>query len=76
MPGYGYSDRPASTGWDVPHIARAWVVLMKRLGYPGVFVFRPLFLSTATAAWPDVYLLNLSRFTQGRPLPWAQVVEP
>jgi len=33
MPGYGYSGRPAATGWDVAHIARAWVVLMKRLGY-------------------------------------------
>ncbi len=33
IPGYGYSGRPASTGWDAPHIARAWVVLMKRLGY-------------------------------------------
>ena len=33
MPGYGYSGRPTNTGWDVPHIARAWVVLMKRLGY-------------------------------------------
>jgi pimeloyl-ACP methyl ester carboxylesterase len=33
MPGYGYSGKPMTTGWDVPHIARAWVVLMKRLGY-------------------------------------------
>jgi pimeloyl-ACP methyl ester carboxylesterase len=33
MPGYGYSAKPSSTGWDAPHIARAWVVLMKRLGY-------------------------------------------
>ena len=33
MPGYGFSGRPASPGWDVAHIARAWVVLMKRLGY-------------------------------------------
>jgi pimeloyl-ACP methyl ester carboxylesterase len=33
MPGYGYSGRPTETGWDVAHIARAWVVLMKRLGY-------------------------------------------
>jgi pimeloyl-ACP methyl ester carboxylesterase len=33
MPGYGYSGRPSTTGWDVAHIARAWVVLMKRLGY-------------------------------------------
>ena len=33
MPGYGFSGRPATTGWDEDHIARAWVVLMKRLGY-------------------------------------------
>src|SRR4029077_14115807 len=33
MPGYGFSGRPATTGWDCPHIARAWVVLMNRLGY-------------------------------------------
>ena len=33
MPGYGFSGRPTATGWDPAHIARAWVVLMKRLGY-------------------------------------------
>jgi pimeloyl-ACP methyl ester carboxylesterase len=33
MPGYGYSGKPTAAGWDVPHIARAWVTLMKRLGY-------------------------------------------
>jgi pimeloyl-ACP methyl ester carboxylesterase len=33
MPGYGFSGKPTTTGWDVPRIARAWVVLMKRLGY-------------------------------------------
>jgi len=33
MPGYGYSGKPTTTGWDAPRIARAWVVLMKRLGY-------------------------------------------
>ena len=32
MPGYGFSGRPTTTGWDPAHIARAWVVLMKRLG--------------------------------------------
>lgn len=32
MPGYGFSARPATTGWDAQHIARVWVVLMKRLG--------------------------------------------
>jgi pimeloyl-ACP methyl ester carboxylesterase len=33
MPGYGFSGKPTTTGWDVDHIARAWVVLMRRLGY-------------------------------------------
>lgn len=33
MPGYGFSGKPTTTGWDADHIARAWDVLMKRLGY-------------------------------------------
>ena len=33
LPGYGFSGKPATTGWDPQRIARAWVVLMKRLGY-------------------------------------------
>ena len=33
LPGYGFSGKPTSTGWDPIRIARAWVVLMKRLGY-------------------------------------------
>ncbi len=33
MPGYGYSGKPSTAGWDVSRIARAWLVLMKRLGY-------------------------------------------
>jgi len=33
MPGYGFSGRPTTTGWNPAHIANAWVVLMKRLGY-------------------------------------------
>ena len=33
LPGYGFSSRPAETGWDVERIGRAWDVLMKRLGY-------------------------------------------
>jgi pimeloyl-ACP methyl ester carboxylesterase len=33
MPGYGFSGRPHEPGWDTVRIARAWVVLMKRLGY-------------------------------------------
>jgi pimeloyl-ACP methyl ester carboxylesterase len=34
LPGYGFSGKPATPGWDPARIARAWVVLMKRLGYP------------------------------------------
>ena len=33
LPGYGFSGKPTTPGWDPDHIARAWVVLMKRLGY-------------------------------------------
>lgn len=33
IPGYGFSERPAATGWDPDHIARAWTELMRRLGY-------------------------------------------
>jgi pimeloyl-ACP methyl ester carboxylesterase len=33
MPGYGFSGKPATTGWTPEHIARAWDVLMTRLGY-------------------------------------------
>ncbi len=33
MPGYGFSDKPTATGWDMPRIARAYVALMDRLGY-------------------------------------------
>jgi pimeloyl-ACP methyl ester carboxylesterase len=33
MPGYGFSGKPTTTGWGPDRMARAWVVLMKRLGY-------------------------------------------
>ena len=33
IPGYGFSGKPTTTGWDPARIGRAWVVLMKRLGY-------------------------------------------
>lgn len=37
LPGFGYSDKPAATGWGTERIAAAWVELMGRLGY-GRFV--------------------------------------
>jgi pimeloyl-ACP methyl ester carboxylesterase len=33
MPGYGFSGKPTTTGWNPVRIARAWDTLMKRLGY-------------------------------------------
>ena len=33
LPGHGFSEKPTATGWDPVRIARAWVSLMKRLGY-------------------------------------------
>ncbi len=33
LPGFGFSDKPTKTGWGLPRIAKAWAVLMQRLGY-------------------------------------------
>jgi pimeloyl-ACP methyl ester carboxylesterase len=33
MPGYAFSGKPTATGWDPVHIARAWIALMRRMGY-------------------------------------------
>ena len=33
LPGYGFSGKTTAPGWVVPRIAKAWDVLMKRLGY-------------------------------------------
>src|SRR5687767_2335191 len=33
MPGYGFSGKPTGKGWNPDRIARAWAVLMKRIGY-------------------------------------------
>ena len=33
LPGYGFSDAPAETGWDPGRVARAWAELMSQLGY-------------------------------------------
>ncbi|MGR4925702.1 epoxide hydrolase family protein [Bradyrhizobium sp. CAR08] len=33
LPGHGFSGKPTELGWDPQRVARAWIVLMKRLGY-------------------------------------------
>ncbi|MFL6240557.1 MAG: epoxide hydrolase family protein [Actinomycetes bacterium] len=35
LPGYGFSAEPVEVGWDLGRTARAWVELMRRLGYTG-----------------------------------------
>jgi epoxide hydrolase len=34
LPGFGFSDKPTARGWNAERTARAWAVLMQRLGYP------------------------------------------
>jgi pimeloyl-ACP methyl ester carboxylesterase len=33
LPGYGFSDRPAKSGWNVERTGQAWIELMRQLGY-------------------------------------------
>jgi len=33
LPGFGFSGKPTEAGWNIDRIAKAWVVLMDRLGY-------------------------------------------
>src|SRR5262249_55552504 len=33
LPGHGFSGKPTAPGWNPPRIAKAWTVLMQRLGY-------------------------------------------
>ncbi|MCU1345996.1 MAG: putative epoxide hydrolase [Acidimicrobiia bacterium] len=37
LPGYGFSDKPTETGWNIQRIARAWARLMADLGYDRYF---------------------------------------
>lgn len=37
LPGFGFSGKPASTGWNLQRIAKAWATLMSQLGYDQYF---------------------------------------
>jgi len=50
MPGYGFSDKPIAPGWGLARIARAWDVLMKRLGYAH-YVAQGGDLGAGVASW-------------------------
>jgi epoxide hydrolase len=53
LPGYGFSDKPAETGWGVEHIARVWAQLMSRLGYDHYGAQGGDWGSAVTAALPN-----------------------
>src|SRR5258705_5356032 len=63
IPGYGYSGKPATTGWDVAHIARAWVVLMKRLGYTKFVAQGGDWVRSSLNKWAWMRLRSCSAFT-------------
>ncbi len=33
IPGHGFSGKPTTTGWEPVHVAKAWIELIRRLGY-------------------------------------------
>jgi hypothetical protein len=85
IPGYGYSGKPTTTGWGCERIARAWDVLMKRLGYTR-YVARAATgarssstgwacklrkdCSPSTPTWPASFPpRSTERLSQGRPRP-------
>jgi len=49
LPGFGFSEKPAATGWGVDRIAAAWAVLMDRLGYSRYAAQARLGLGVTTA---------------------------
>jgi epoxide hydrolase len=50
MPGFPFSGPTTETGWDMARVARAWLELMRRLGYDGVAVFANYFQSVRAFA--------------------------
>jgi pimeloyl-ACP methyl ester carboxylesterase len=72
MPGYGFSREPTTTGWGPDRIARAWVELMRRLGYTrfvatggdyGLSIF-PNELYQAPRSWAETAYPNLIHYNK------------
>ena len=63
MPGYGFSGKPTTTGWDPVRIARAWIVLMKRLGYTRFVAQGGDWGAIVIDRWPCRRRRNCSAFT-------------
>jgi pimeloyl-ACP methyl ester carboxylesterase len=65
MPGYGFSGKPAETGWDDQRTGRAWTELMKRLGYTrfvaqGGDTGSPITQAMAVQAPPELLGIHVS----------------
>lgn len=65
MPGYGFSGKPAETGWDDKRTGRAWIELMKRLGYTrfvaqGGDTGSPITQAMAVQAPPELVGIHVS----------------
>jgi pimeloyl-ACP methyl ester carboxylesterase len=74
IPGFGFSEKPKGTGWSPDRIARAWDVLMKRLGYTG-YVSQGgdwgAIISEVMArqAPPGLLAIHLNRFDRASTIP-------
>lgn len=65
MPGYGFSGKPTAAGWDDERTGRAWIELMKRLGYKhfvaqGGDTGSPITQAMAVQAPPELLGIHLS----------------
>lgn len=65
IPGYGFSGKPTAVGWDVERIGRAWIELMKRLGYDhfvaqGGDIGSPITQAMAVQAPPELLGIHVS----------------
>lgn len=79
LPGFGFSGKPAATGWGVERIARAWGELMARLGYQRWFAQGGDWGSAVTTAIAVQRVLGCAgihlNMPIGRPLP-EDLVDP
>jgi hypothetical protein len=69
LPGYGFSGKPTTTGWDPTRTARAWVVLMKRLGYTGSWRREAIGVRPSRRRWVYRRRRSCSAFTPTCPAP-------
>jgi len=70
LPGFGFSARPTTTGWGPERTARAWFVLMKRLGYTEFVAQGEIWARASARRWPDRRLRHCWAFTPTSPVPF------